>query len=140
MNVAVIYITATNIKWQLHLCDFSGSSINKTQLFQKLIIETIDYLLIGKNDTNYFYEEYNEILEKKFDIELRVYGSEEKEKYQYNMDNLITFFINSGIKILEKYASFFRSIIESKEQIDPLVYGVNELFDLIDTINITIRI
>jgi len=132
MNVAVIYITATNIKWQLHLCDFSGSSINKTQLFQKLIIETIDYLLIGKNDTNYFYEEYNEILEKKFDIELRVYGSEEKEKYQYNMDNLITFFINSGIKILEKYASFFRSIIESKEQIDPLVYGVNELFDLID--------
>ena len=106
MNVAVIYITTTNIKWQTHLCDFSNSSVNKTQLFQKLIIETTDYLLNGKNATNYFYEEYNEILEKKYDIELRVYGSEEKEKYQYNIDNLITFFINSGIKILEKYDSF----------------------------------
>ena len=132
MNVAVFYITTTNIKWQTHLCDFSNRLVNKTQLFQKLIIETTDYLLIGKNETNYFYEEYNEILEKKYDIELRVYGSEEKEKYQYNMDNLITFFINSGIKILEKYASFSQSIIKTKEQIDPLVYGVNELLDLID--------
>jgi len=134
MNVAVIYITTTNIKWQTHLCNFTSSSsfINKTQLFQKLIIETIDYLLIGKNETNYFYEEYNEILEKKYDIELRVYGSEEKEKYQYNIDNLITFVINSGIKILEKYDSFIQSTIETHKQIDPLVYGMNELLDLID--------
>ena len=131
MNVAVIYITSTNIKWQLHLCQFSGS-INMTQLFQKLITETIDYLLIGKNETNYFHEEYNEIFEKKYNIELRVYGSEEKESYQYNMDNLITFFINSGIKILEKYSNFTQNIIETREQIDPLVYGINELFDLID--------
>ena len=116
MNVAVVYITTTNIKWQTHLCDFSNSSINKTQLFQKLIIETTDYLLNGKNATNYFYEEYNEILEKKYDIELRVYGSEEKEKYQYNIDNLITFFINNGIKILEKYDSFSQIIIESKNK------------------------
>ena len=131
MNVAVIYITSTNIKWQLHLCQFSGS-INMTQLFQKLITETIDYLLIGKNETNYFHEEYNEIFEKKYNIELRVYGSEEKESYQYNMDNLITFFINSGIKILEKYSNFTQNIIETREQIDLLVYGINELFDLID--------
>ena len=131
MNVAVIYITSTNIKWQLHLCQFSGS-INMTQIFQKLITETIDYLLIEKNETNYFHEEYNKILEKKYNIELRVYGSEEKESYQYNMDNLITFFINSGIKILEKYSDFTQNIIETREQIDPLVYGINELFDLID--------
>ena len=61
MNVAVIYITATNIKWQTHLCKFSRS-INMTQLFQKLITETIDYLLIGKNEINYFYEEFKEIM------------------------------------------------------------------------------
>ena len=41
MNVAVVYITTTNIKWQTHLCKFSRS-INMTQLFQKLITETID--------------------------------------------------------------------------------------------------
>jgi tetrahydromethanopterin S-methyltransferase subunit B len=134
MNVAVVYITTTNVKWQTHLCNFTSSfgGIDKTKLFKKLITESIDYLLNGKNEANNFYEEYNEILEKKYDIELKVYGSEEKEKYQYNMDNLITFFINSEIKILEKYDSFLKSINESKGQIDPLVYGMNELIDLID--------
>ena len=131
MNVAVIYITTTNIKWQTHLCNLTGS-IDRSQLNKKLITENIDYLLIGKNETNYFYEEYNEILEKRYNVELRVYGSEEKEVYQYNLDNLITFFINSGIKILEKYDSFIERINETKEQIDPLVYGINELLDLID--------
>ena len=42
---------------------------------------------------------------KKNDIELRV----------YNIDNLIIFFINIGIKILEKYDSFLQRINESKE-------------------------
>jgi hypothetical protein len=33
---------------------------------------------------------------------------------------------------LEKYDSFIERINETKEQIDPLVYGINELLDLID--------
>ena len=131
MNVAVFYIIATNIKWEAHLCNFS-QTISRTELNKKLINETTDYLLIGKNATNYFYEEYNEILEKKYDIELRIYGSEEKEKYQYNMDNLITFFINSGIKVKEKYDGILDIVKTTKKQIDPLEYGVYELFDLID--------
>ena len=131
MNVAVIYITSTNIKWQTHLCKFSRS-INMTLLFQKLMTETIDYLLIGKNEINYFYEEFNEIFQKKYNIKLRIYGSEEKESYQYNLDNLITFFINSGIDILDNYAIFFQKIAQTNKQIDPLVFEINELLDLID--------
>jgi hypothetical protein len=33
---------------------------------------------------------------------------------------------------LEKYPSFLQNINETNEQIDPLVYGIYELFDLID--------
>ena len=104
--MATIYIAATNIKWQLHACNISSSLVNITALYQKLILESIDYLLIGKNEINNFDTEYKFITEKKNNIELNIYGYVNKEYYQFNLDNLITFFINSGINLMEKYSFY----------------------------------
>ena len=133
MNVASIYIASTNIKWQLHACNRSNRLVNMTGLYQKLILETIDYLLMGKNEINNFDMEYKFITEKKNDIELNIYGNINKEYYQFNLDNLITFFINSGINLMEKYAFYLEELNKTKpKSIDPNTFGLEELDDLVE--------
>ena len=133
MNVANIYIAATNIKWQLHACNRSNRLVNMTGLYQKLILETIDYLLIGKNEINNFDKEYKFITEKKNNIELNIYGYASKESYQFNLDNLITFFINSGINLMENYPFYLEKLNKAKpKSIDPNLFGLEELDDLVE--------
>jgi len=133
MNVATIYISATNIKWQLHACNRSSRLVNMTGLYKKLILETIDYLLIGKNEINTFDTEYKFITEKKNNIELNIYGYSNKESYQFNLDNLITFFINSGINLMENYAFYLEELNKAKpKSINQNIFGLEELDDLVE--------
>jgi len=133
MNVATIYIASTNIKWQFHACNRSNRLVNMTGLYQKLILETIDYLLMGKNEINSFDKEYKFITEKKNDIELNIYGYANKEYYQFNLDNLITYFINSGINLMEKYSYYLEKLNKTKPiSIDPNTFGLEELDDLVE--------
>ena len=133
MNVATIYIASTNIKWQLHACNRTSRLVNMTALYEKLILETIDYLLMGKNEIINFDIEYKSITEKKNDIELNIYGYLNKEYYQFNLDNLITFFINSGINLMEKYYFYLEELNKVKpKSIDPNTFGLEELDDLVE--------
>ena len=133
MNIAVIYIASLNIKWEIHSCEFSEKIINFPKLQKKILGETIDYLLTGKNQTKYFDKEYNDILNKEHDLELNIYGTNEKEKFKFNLDNLLTFFINSGINLISNYPVFKQKLLENgKKSIDPNTYGFNELNDLIE--------
>ena len=130
MNIAIIYIVSTNIKWQIHSCNLTNPQYNMTSLYEKLIKETIDYLLEGKNKTNTFSKEYNEILNKQYEFELRIYGKQEKEKYLFFQDNFITFFINNGINILKKYPLLLRNVELKRKSLDSETFGINELYDL----------
>ena len=133
MNVATIYIASTNIKWQLHACNRTSQLVNMTALYEKLILETIDYLLMGKNEINNFDEEYKFITEKKHDIELNIYGYGSKENYKFNLDNLITFFINSGINLMEKYFFYLEELNKKKPMsIEQNTFGLEELDDLVE--------
>ena len=132
MNLAIIYIATLNIKWQLHLCYEENSIYNITSLYEKLVKQTVGYILVQKKDLNNVFDEYKEIIEKKYEINLIIYGSHKKEKYNFNLDNILTFFIDSGIKLLENYPDFYKTVKESQKQLDDLEYGINELYDLIE--------
>ena len=132
MNIAVVYILSLNIKWQLHSCNISNGISNMTLFYEKLLTENIANLLVAKNVTNTLYVEYKEIIEKKYDTALNIFGIEEKEIYHYNFDNIITFIINSGINILDKYSLYLEKMNKNKIQIDKTVYGINDLYDLIN--------
>ena len=132
MNIAVIYIAALNIKWELHLCYNNYSEFNMTKLYETLIKENVNYILSAKNDLNYVFDEYKEIIEKKYETNLIIYGTHEKEKYNFNLDNILTFFIDSGIKLLGEYPDFLKTVKESQTQLGDLELGINELYDLIE--------
>ena len=133
MNIAALFIASTNIKWQTQSCERSSKTINLTFLYEKLIYETIDYLLDTKNETNNFDQEYKNILEKRHETELTIYGTKSKEKYQFNLDNLLTFFVNSGINVLNNYNSFLERLnLNPTKSIDPQTIGLDELFDFVE--------
>ena len=128
ISVAVLYITSINIKWQLHSCNIS-TDYNLTDLYQDMLSSNIDYLTWIKNFINNLGKEYDDMLLEKHDIELSVYGTNEKNKYRFDYDNMLTFFINSEINLLAQYPTFLTQL-ESKQSLDPLTIGLNELEDL----------
>ena len=132
MNLAIIYISTLNIKWELHLCYNNYYKYNMTSLYEKLVKQTVGYLLSQKNSLNSVFDEYKEIIEKKYETNLIIYGTHEKEKYNFNLDNMLTFFIDSGIKLLRNYPDFLKRVNESQNQLGDLEYGINELYDLIE--------
>ena len=132
MTIAVLYITSINIKWQLHSCNLT-SLYNMSSLNEEMLFGNIYYLGWIKNFTNNLGKDYKEILLQKHDIELRIYGSSKKEKYRYDFNNLLTFFINSEINLLNIYPSLLIELNTTKEQrLSPLTKGLNELNDLAD--------
>ena len=133
MNIAVVYLASVNIKWELHSCEFSEVPASFTYLQRKVLSETIGYLLTGKNQTKYFYKEYSDILNKKYDVGLNIYGSNEKEKFQFNLDHQIIYFINSMINLLSNYPLLLQNFIENgNKSVSSNIFGYNELNDLIE--------
>ena len=130
ISIGVIYIMATNIKWEIHDClkPTRGYSISKK--YDDLIEYNIKYLLKVKNLTEFFGEEFKDILEKKFIIGLDIYGHEDKEYYEYNLENILIYFVNSGIFALKSHNILLDKSKETTKDIDPLSFGFNELLDL----------
>ena len=132
MTVAVLYITSLNIKWQLHSCNLS-IIYNLTSLYEETLKENIIYLGWIKNFTNNLGIEFQDILMEKHDIILNIYGTNEKEKHKFNFHNLLSYFINSEINLLNEYPFLLKELNKTNSQsIDPLTFGVNELNDLVN--------
>ena len=106
---AVLYIIGVNIRWNFHsLYNESTSCLygNYYDFYKDQLSEIIDYLEIQKNESLYLGQDYKNIFYNKQPIELFVYHFEETEKYNFNLDNLLTFLINTGIKIIDTYDYF----------------------------------
>jgi len=110
MTVAVLYTTSINIKWQTHSCSFN-SFFNITEIYMRMLTENIEYLKWIKNFTNNLGQEFDEVVDKKYDISLRIFRTNKIEKYTLNNDNLLTYFVNSEINLLKKYSSILEYFI-----------------------------
>ena len=128
MNIATLYICSTNLKWQINSCNLSVHFYNITSLYESLILENINYLFTIKKELTQFNKEYAEILNKRYDVELSSYGSEIKEIYQFKLDNLLTYFINTGNNIIKNYFNFL-----SKKLMSSVIYE----YELDDFLNQT---
>ena len=129
MSVAVIYIMVINIKWELHHC-LTDTIFGFSQIYERLILENIDYLLHVKNATGYFGEEFKNILDKKRTIKLNIYGHNDYETYQFNFDNIINYIINGGINTIKVHSPLLEISEKSDNNIEPLSFGFNEIIDL----------
>ena len=107
---AVLYIIGVNIRWAYHsLYDESNSCLfgDYPSFHKEQLSNIIDYLETKKNDSLYLYQDYKNIFYNKQPISLYVYKFEnETENYNFNLDNLLTFLINTGIQIIDSYDNF----------------------------------
>ena len=132
MTVAVLYITSINIKWQLHSCNLT-SFYNMSSLYEGMLIENINYLGWIKDFTNNLDIYYQKKLLQKYEVEFNIYGIDDKEKYSFDFDNLLTYFVNSEINLLKEYPTLIEELNKTKNQsISPLIFGINELDNLVE--------
>ena len=129
MGVAVLYITSINIKWQLHSCSFN-TFYNITELNKQMLIENIEYLKWIRNFTNNLGKEFDEVVRKKYIISLGIYGTNKIEKYNLNNDNLLAYFVNSGINLLKRYPSILEYFINKDINQNELIEIKSEISEL----------
>jgi len=107
--VAALYSISVNIRWMSHSLFMNSTSCltgNWTKYYQSLLRENLKYLDIQKTSSSSLGIDFEQILYEKHKIYLDVHRFEEKEIYDFNFDNIITFLINSIIKIMDRYDYF----------------------------------
>ena len=131
--VASLYTISVNIRWMSHSLFVNSTSClsgNWVEFYEKLLRENLRYLESQKNDSSNLGPDFEQTLYKKHTIELSVHRFEEKEIYDFNFDNIITYLINSIIRIIDRYDYFLENGCReiSKE------LGLNEtnLYNLIE--------
>ena len=106
---AIMYITGVNIRWGSHSLYLNRKCFIKDDcllFYRDQLNEIIDYLEAQKNESTFLGDDFKNIITSKQQIELYFYKFDETEKYYFNLDNLLTFLINIGIKILDTYSYF----------------------------------
>ena len=131
INVGIVYIMVTNIKWELHSCIMRSNknNYNFTKIYDDLITKNIGYILEFKNIINNFGEEYKDIVNKNHNIGLNIYGTDKNEEYKFNLDNILYYIINGGINVVKEHGSLLIKTIQANK-LNPLSFGYNELIDL----------
>ena len=129
INVGVVYIMVSNIKWELHFCYEPNRLYNLTKLYEDTINQNIQYILKFKKLINNFGEEYQDIVNKNHNIELNIYGTDKNEEYKFNLDNILYFIINAAINTLKEHG-YLLNKSKVEYYLNPLSFGYNELIDL----------
>ena len=130
LYIGVMYILAQNIKWEIHNCMIPLRGFNFTSLYEIFINKNINYLLEVKNTTNNIGLEFKDIVSKKHEIFLNIYGSEIKQKTEINLDNYLLYIINDAINIIDSHATLLEKAKKSNKNLDSLTFGYNDLLDL----------
>ena len=131
--VATLYIISVNIRWMSHSLFVNSTSClsgDWVEFYKNLLKENLGYLEHQKNESSYLGTDFEQILYKKHTIELAVHRFEEKEIYDFNFDNIITFLINSIIKIIDRYDYFLEN--GCGEIIKELGLNETNLYNLIE--------
>ena len=125
ITIGVMYIQISDVKLQFHKCFSDTEMYNYTALYSKLISDNIDLLIKIKDNFNYISPEFKDIVNKKNNFELSIYGVDKLETYKFDLDNILTFFINGGINLLKSY-----DFLLNEKELNKLTYGYAEFLDL----------
>ena len=125
ITIGVLYLQVSDVKLQFHKCFSENERYNYTAFYSKLISDNIDILIEYKNTFNYISQEFKDIVNNKNNFELSIYGEDKFEIYKFDIDNILTFFINGGINLLKAY-----DFLLKEKELNKLTYGYAEFLDL----------
>ena len=107
---AGLYINGVNIRWLSHSLFLNSQSCivgDHISFYKGLLIQNIDFLDNAKKEISTLGQFFQKIASKKNKIEMNVYKFDYAEEYNFNLDNIITFLMNTGIKIIDSYSDFY---------------------------------
>jgi hypothetical protein len=106
INSAILYSISVNIRWLSHsLYMNSLSHFNEEwSTFLKNLLE--QNMVIMEDLKNIASQIEEESINEKFLIEIYVYKFEETEKFNFTLDNLFSYIINNGIKLMDTFDYF----------------------------------
>ena len=125
ITIGVLYLQVSDVKLQFHKCFSDNEKYNFTKLYTNLISYNIDNLINIKGILTDLSPVFKKIKDKKYDFALSIYGTNSMEIYNFDLNNIITFFINGGINLLKSYTSLLND-----EELNNLSYGYVEFLDL----------
>ena len=125
ITIGVFYLHVSDVKLQFHKCFKDNEKHNYTYLYSQLISENIDLLIKIKDSITDIGPQFQEIVEKYYNFELSIYGHNDMEVYKFDLDNILTFFINGGINLLKSY-----NYLLNAKDLNNLTYGYVEFLDL----------
>jgi hypothetical protein len=124
--LASLYSIGVNIRWESHSLYLNNTSClsgSFISFYRKLLVEGVDFLEAQKNLVSELSQDFKNIVLDKHQVEIHVYKFNETEKYKFNVDNLITFLINTGIKLIDIYYD----LIKNECYKIPKELGLNEI-------------
>ena len=124
--LGIIYTLSVNIRWlshSLYINIVNCPTSNWARFYQVGISEKIKSLQGQKNKTKLLDKNFKDILNQRYENEIYVYKFKKTEIYKFNFDNLLSYIINCGIKLMDHY-SYFNS--SSCKEI-PKELGLNEI-------------
>jgi hypothetical protein len=112
INYAVLYSICVNIRWLSHsLYKNSFSHLNDewSKFYQNLLEENLIIIEHLKKFITFIGDNYKEIINKNYEVNLLVYKYNENKKFNYSLYNLFSYTINNGIKLMNKYDYFIKN-------------------------------
>ena len=116
INSAVLYAISVNIRWlshSLYMNSLSHLNMEWSTFFENLLEESINLMEILKDFSIFKDDNYENLINKEYELNLYVYKFEEKEVYNYTLDNIFFYIINNGIKLMDSFDIFVKN--ECKE-------------------------
>ena len=127
MNVAGLYTIGVNIRWLSHsLFKNSISHINQNweEFLENLLEINLTVMEILKTTVSSTIEEYKEIINEQYEIEIYYYQLDKPIKFKYNLRNIFDSIVNNEIKIKNKFSYFINNDLkEIKNELG--VYEIN---------------
>ena len=118
---------SVNIRWLSHSLYINNTyclTNSWTSFYRFGIEENIEFLISQRNIFHYLGDDFKNILNRKIDIYLYFYKQNKTQQYKLNLDNIILFFINRQIKVLDKY-SYYTNVSRCIEI--PKEMGINDI-------------
>ena len=107
---AATYLNGVNLRWLSHSLYLNSTSCifgDFVQFYKDLLMQNIDFLDNQKNKMANLGEYFQEKIFYKHKIGMNVYMFKNQEIYNFNLDNIITFLINTAIKIIDTFSEYY---------------------------------
>ena len=115
INSAVLYSLSVSIRWLSHSLfakSYSHFESSWDLFYKPLLEENVKIIEQIRNVTSFMDDSYQKIINEKHEVEIYAYKFEQTEKFNYTLDNIFSYIINNGIKLMDTFNYFISNECE----------------------------